>query len=304
VLPAITVAESAPTTDTDPVAFLQAHLATAAFKDVTPSTILAVFYPSTTPLADSCAATTPGYGGYHESFNNGGKQQPYAVVSECANYGPLKSAADMVSVAVSHEIIEAVTDPYPTSNAAYETLDKSPAGFAMGIFLQGNTENGDMCAINAGFGRGPAAFPYLMQRGWSNKAAMAGNLDPCSPDIRPAQPYVGAYPVMPDMVTVSGGRTGPGIVIPVSQSKTVEVDLFSFEPTPAFTVSARQASDVIPPTLTFSWDATTGKNGDKLHLTITSVAAGQGGDDSFIVQASLPGTTDTQKPSWAGVVTH
>jgi hypothetical protein len=303
VLPAVTVSEAAPTMDTDPVAFLQSQLSTAPFKNITPSTILAVFYPSSTPLSGSCAAMTHGYGGYHESFKNGMNDQPFAVVTECANYGPLTSAADMVSVAMSHEIIEAVTDPYPSGNAAYSGIDNSPAGFAMAIMLQGNDENGDMCAINAGFGRGPASFPFLMQRGWSNKAAMAGNLDPCSPDIRPAQPYVGAYPVMPDMVNVTGS-TGPGIQIPVGQSKTVEVDLFSFEPTGDFDLLARQASSVIPPTLTFSWDKTSGKNGDKLHLTITAVTASSNGYDTFIIVASLPGTTDTQKPAWAGVVTH
>ena len=303
VLPAVTVAQSAPTTDTDPVAFIQGQLGTAPFKDVTPSTIIAVFYPSTTPLAGSCAATTPGYGGYHDAFANGANQQPYAVMAECANFGPITNAVDMVSVAASHEIIEAATDPYPSSKPAYVGLDLGPAGFAMGEFLQGNAENGDMCAINAGFGRGPTTFPFLLQRGWSNKAAKAGNLDPCSPDIRPAQPFVGAYPVMPDTVTITGA-SGPGVVIPVGQSKTVEVDLFSFEPTADFTVLARQASSVNPPTLTFSWDKTTGKNGDKLHLTIKSVTAGAGGHDDFVIQTALPGTTDTQKPAWAGVVTH
>ena len=304
VLPAITVAQAAPTTDTDPVAFIQGQLGTAAFKSVTPSTIIAVFYPSTTPLGGSCAATTPGYGGYHDAFANGANQQPYAVMAECATFGPITNAVDMVSVAASHEIIEAATDPYPSSTPAYVGLDLSPAGFSMGIFLQGNAENGDMCAINAGFGRGPAAFPFLMQRGWSNKAAKAGNLDPCSPDVRPSQPFVGAYPVMPDTVTVPSQGSGQGVIIPVGQSKTVEVDLFTFEPTPDFNVLARQASSVIPPTLTFSWDKTSGKNGDKLHLTITSVKAGTGGYDTFVLQADLPGTTDTQKPAWAGIVTH
>jgi hypothetical protein len=304
VLPAVTVAQSAPTTDTDPVAFIQGQLATAPFKNVTPSTIIAVFYPSTTPLGGSCAATTPGYGGYHDAFTNGSAQQPYAVMAECANFGPITNAVDMVSVAVSHEIIEAATDPYPSSSPAYVGLDLSPAGFTMGVFLQGNAENGDMCAINAGFGRGPAAFPFLMQRGWSNKAAKAGNLDPCSPDVRPSQPFVGAYPVMPDTVTVPMAGTGEGVIIPVGQSKTVEVDLFSFEPTADFNVLARQSSAVNPPTLTFTWDKTSGKNGDKLHLTIKSVTAGSAGYDTFIIVTSLPGTTDTQKPAWAGIVTH
>ncbi len=303
VLPAVTVAQNAPTTDSDPVAFLQSQLGTAGFKNITSSTILAVFYPSKTPLLGSCAAGTPGWGGYHDAFTNGSVQQPYAVMSECANFGSVADALDMVTVAASHEIIEASTDPYPSSNPAYVAIDTGAAGWPMTVLLQGNAEDGDMCTINDGFGRGPASFPFLMQRGWSNKAAKAGNLDPCSPDVRPAQPFVGAFPVMPDTVTIAGGGSGPGVVIAWGQTKTIEVDLFSFEPTPEFTVEARQSIEVNPPTLKFAWDKTTGKNGDKLHLTITAVTATAGGD-TFILQAYLPGATDQQRPAWAGVVTH
>jgi hypothetical protein len=303
VLPAIKMTDVAPTTDTDPASFLQGKLSDPAFANVTPSTILAIFYPSTTPLGGSCAAQKYGFGGYHDSFRNGSNDQPYAVMAECANFGPIVSALDMVTVAASHEIIEACTDPTPQSNPAYVGLDNSGAGFAMSALLQGNAENGDMCAINDGFGRGDASYPFLLSRGWSNKAATAGNMDPCEPDIRPGQPFVGAYPTMPDTVSIQGA-SGPGVVIPVGQSKTVDVGLFTFEPTPDFTVVARQAIEVNPPTLTFAWDKTTGNNGDTLHLTITSVSQGKGGYETFAIQAYLPGTTDTQKPTWAGVVTH
>jgi hypothetical protein len=303
VLPAIKLTEAAPTTDTNPASFLQSKLGDPAFANVTPNTILAIFYPSTTPLQGSCAAQQYGYGGYHDSFRNGGNEQPYAVMTECANFGGVVSALDMVTVAASHEIIEACTDPYPQSNPAYAGLDNSDAAYAMSALLQGNSENGDMCAINAGFGRGDASYPFLLSRGWSNKAAAAGNMDPCEPDIRPGQPFVGAYPSMPDTVSIQGA-TGPGVVIPVGQSKTIDVGLFTFEPTADFTVQARQAHDVNPPTLTFAWDTTTGHNGDTLHLTITSVSQGQGGYETFAIQAYLPGTVDTQKNVWAGVVTH
>jgi hypothetical protein len=128
-------------------------------------------------------------------------------------------------------------------------------------------------------------------------------MDPCEPDIRPGQPFVGAYPAMPDTVNVQG-QSGPGVVVAVGQSKTIDVNLFTFEPTADFTVVARQSVQVNPPTLTFTWDKTTGNNGDTLHLTIKSVSQGQGGYETFAIQAYLPGTTDTQKTTWAGVVTH
>jgi hypothetical protein len=128
-------------------------------------------------------------------------------------------------------------------------------------------------------------------------------MDPCEPDIRPGQPFVGAYPVMPDTVNLQG-QSGPGVVIPVGQSKTIDVKLFTFEPTADYTVLARQSVDVNPPTLSFTWDKTTGNNGDTLHLSIKSVSQSPGGYETFVMQAYLPGMTDTQKTAWAGVVTH
>jgi hypothetical protein len=159
-----------------------------------------------------------------------------------------------------------------------------------------------MCAINSGFVRPGGAYPYLLSRGWSNAAAAAGNLDPCQPGIDPAQPFVGAFPVMPDMVSPQG-TPGPGAIIPVGQSKTVEVDCFSFQQTQPFTVTARQGRSIMPPELGFTWDSTTCTNGDKRHLTITVNSAGQNGYEAFVVEAYLPGATDQQKPGWAGVVT-
>ncbi len=158
-----------------------------------------------------------------------------------------------------------------------------------------------MCTINIGFGRPSTTYPYLLQRGWSNAAAAAGNVDPCQPDLLPTQPFVGVYPVMPDTVHVFG-TSGQGAIIPVGQSKTVEVDCFSFQQTVPFTVSARQTRDIQPPQLSFAWDNTTCVNGDKLHLTITVTTQGSGGSEAFLVHGSLPGVSDPQAPAWAGVV--
>jgi hypothetical protein len=145
----------------------------------------------------------------------------------------------------------------------------------------------------------------LLQRGWSNKAAMAGNLDPCQPDMLPSEPFVGAYLVMPDTVHAGGGgggTSGAGALIAVGSSKTVEVDCFSFQPTAPFTVGAKQRPDVSPAELSFAWDKTTCINGDKLQLTITVQSQGQGGVEPFMVYAQLPDVPDSQMPIWAGVV--
>ncbi len=300
VLPPITLSQNAPTTNPNPASLVSSEIASnAALANVDSNTVIAVFYPSKTPLSGSCAAQAIGFGGYHDSVMTNKGRIPFAVVSECANFGPLTSALDMVTVAGSHEIIEAVTDPF---QSGYPGLDTStPAGWAWDVLLGGNEENGDMCTINTGNGRPSAAYPYLLQRGWSNRAAAAGNLDPCQPDILPAQPFVGAFPVMPDMVN-AGQSIGPGVKIAVGSSETVEVDCYSFEATAPFTVAARQARSIQPPQLSFSWDKTTCLNGDKLHLTITVQSQGMNGVEPFILYAQLPGVSDPQMPTWASVV--
>jgi hypothetical protein len=301
VLPSVMLAQSAPTTgSTSPPSFVGNQVDTnVALNGVDESTIVVVFYPATTPLAGSCAAQSVGWGGYHDSVMTSKGRIPFAVVSECANFGSLKSTLDMVTVAASHEIMETSTDP---TQSAWTSLDTStPSGWAWDVLLAGNEEDGDMCAVNEAFERPSAAYPYLLQRGWSNRAAAAGNRDPCQPDALPAQPFVGAYPAMPDSVQARGG-TGPGALIASGASKTIEVDCYSFEPTAPFTVAARQARSIQPPQLAFAWDRTTCVNGDKLHVTITVQLQGPNGVEPFVVDAQLPSAVDPQMPAWAGIV--
>jgi hypothetical protein len=267
------------------------------FGTPTNETIYVVYYPSTTAITGSCSDPQTGgigYGGYHDSLKAGnGVTVAYGVIAECASFGSsITNALDMVTVAGSHEIIEATTDTVP--GAGYASIDQN--GFALDIFLQGNEENGDLCAVNHAFYRPGNGYPYLLSRGWSNKSAAAG-LDPCQPAL-PAQPYIAAAPVMPDTITAEGS-TGPGVKIPVGSSKTIDVELWSTGPTPPFTVGAKQAIGVTQ--LGFAWDKTTGVNGDKLKLTITVNTKGSRGYEAFVVTANLDGQAT---PVWAGVVTN
>jgi hypothetical protein len=305
VLPAVMLGEAAPTDpNADPASFVSNLIDTnAALANVDSSTLVAVFYPSTVALSGSCMQDlVGGWGGYHAVAHARKGDVPFAVIGECAHFRTLVSALDMVTVAVSHETIEAATDP----GSGFIGLDTTtPAGFAWDALLAGNEENGDMCAISAGYGRPGGSYPYLLQRGWSNKAAMAGNLDPCQPDMLPNEPFVGAYPVMTDTVNAGGGggaTSGAGALIAIGSAKTVEVDCFSFQPTAPFTVGAKQKADVSPPQLSFAWDKTSCVNGDKLHLTITAQSQGQGGIEPFMVYAQLPDVPDSQMAIWAGVV--
>jgi hypothetical protein len=304
-LPPVMLGQAAPTAGSaSPAAFVGNQVDTnPALANVDTSTIVAVFYPSTTPLSGSCAAQTIGWGGYHDSVMTTKGRIPFAVIAECANFASLTSTLDMVTVAASHEIMEAATDPFLS---AWSSLDRStPSGWAWDVLLGGNEEDGDMCSVNASFRRASSDYPYLLQLGWSNRAAAAGNVDPCQPDVLAAQPFVGAYPVMPDTVNVpagGGSSSGPGALIANGSSKTVEVDCYSFQPTAPFTVGARQARTIQPPQLAFAWDRTTCVNGEKLHLTITVQSQPARGVEPFVVYGQLPGAADPQAPVWAGVV--
>jgi hypothetical protein len=95
-------------------------------------------------------------------------------------------------------------------------------------------------------------------------------------------------------------------VIPVNQSKTIEVDLYSDADTGGpWTVSAEDllstyyGSYGFPQTLSFAWDRTQGVNGEKLHLTVT-VTAGSliGGAHAFMILSKL----GTRSVVWPGLV--
>jgi hypothetical protein len=293
---------------TNPAAFVQYLVAGKMLPNVDSSTIVAVFYPSSVRLGGSCADPAVGmdalghplgWGGYHAISQTSQGPIPFGVIAECANYGSDQPALDMVTGAGSHEIIEAATDP---SNGGLTGVDtSSDFGWAMHVLLAGNEENGDMCNIMGGHLRPSMAYPYWLSRGWSNKAVMAGDLDPCQPDDLPAQPFVGAYPVMTDTVNL-GRSSGKGALIAVGASKTIEVDCFSFQATAPFTVGAHQPRRINPPELTFMWDKTTCSNGEKLHLTIAVQSRGANGYEPFTIYTQIPGAADPQKPIWPAVV--
>ena len=212
-------------------------------------------------------------GGAAQSF-------PYAVLPTCAAMGGT-SELDELTDALSHEWIESSTDPYPVTNngadSAYAQVDDDHFAW---LVLGGGLEAGDLCVGEYDAFFEPKELGVTVQRTWSNLLAKEGH-DPCAPDL-PGVAYFNSAPVLSDTVSFTSGFTGPittkGAQIPVGQSKSIEVDLFSDAPTSGpWTVSVVDFISEftgMPPTLDFTWDATQGKNGDKLHLTVT-VKAGE-----------------------------
>ena len=143
---------------------------------------------------------------------------------------------------MSHELLEAITDPFEVS-----AINAAPPGvFPTGVGFTGtdpaniafeyvtSPELMDMCTlIPDGTGHGafytPADFPYTMQRGWSNEAASHWK-DPCLP--APAgEVYFNSVPVLPDTFSfpdifyvLQHDARGQGPAI--GQTKTIEIDLW------------------------------------------------------------------------------
>jgi hypothetical protein len=214
----------------------------------------------------------------------------------CAKFGGL-TGIDAVTATTSHELIEAATDPFPNdqTNAGYAQVDDN---HIIWQFVLGGGEVGDMCAQNQdSFFKQPDIGNYV-QRTWSNAQAAAGH-NPCQPSA--GLPYFNSMPVLTDKVTVGGQLTTKGVTIPVGQSKTVEVDLFSDANTGApWNVTAIDAAQLQqqPAELSFSWDKTSGQNGQKLYLTIKVLKQSQYGAESFLIESQL----GTQSSVWIGLV--
>ncbi len=259
------------------------------------NTIYALFYPSSSTITLQSSTSCSSFGGYHNNIAiNTTQYVAYAVVPNCGNFGGL-TGINAITAPTSHELIEASTDPYPASDQAYGQVDDDHIFW---MFFLGGGEVGDMCAQFSTSFYTPTDLGFAVQRTWSNAAAIAGH-DPCVP--ADGTPYFNTMPVLNDSVSVGGQFTTKGVTIPVGQSGTVELDLFSDAPTSGpWTVSADDAAMLQggTPTLQMSLDRTTGLNGEKLHLTINVMAASQYGAAGFIIRSQL----GSRHTDWFGLV--
>jgi hypothetical protein len=294
------------------------------FADATSSDLFVLFYASTTTIFDGSSASEDAggaqscvaFGAYHSaapvtSEDGGAFYLSYAVVPECvptaaeldAGATPLLSET---TLAASHEMVEAATDPEPdqapawlgTITAIEDRLYTDPwAAWSMSILGSwGELELADMCEGFASSLLNPPGFAYTVQRTWSNAAVRSLSMDPCAPYQNGEVAYFLAQPVfdpnfaqdeaaIPPVYLPEVTFTNPygiitrtqGVTIPVGQSATIPLVLWSQAPiADPWTVDVYDPfvgpPPAVSPNLTFSLDKTTGNNGDVLHLTITSVA--------------------------------
>jgi hypothetical protein len=245
------------------------------------NTIYAVIYPPETTITDNKDCMS--YGGYHDELAYSGGKTSYAVLPRCASFSllPGHGALDILTVALSHELCEAATDPFPTSDPAYSTSNFVGSGWSANAV---GGEIGDMCVLELSSYEMRADVGYWVQRVWSDANALASH-DPCAPDLT-GEVYFSAVPDLAQ-TEVFPGLYMDGITVAPGASATVALHLFSDGPTTGpWTVSVSEPTGAgglepyAPGQLVFSLDKTTGENGDTLALTVKRKALRPGSQAS------------------------
>ncbi len=308
VLPTIMIGATAPTTttDTDLTSELVTNITGTSpiWGAADPSTIYLFLIPQGTTIGDpSGGYGCQDYDGYHDEIAySGSKTVPYAVGCSCPGFdGPAVTPIQERTVAISHELVEAATDPFPNTKPAYGQEDDADIVWTLAT----GGEVADMCEFNLDSYVVPPGSTYMIQRSWSNKAAKAGT-NPCVPVIT-TDPYFNSFPVLPDMLALAGGGVTihtPGVKIPVGSSKTIDIDLFSDAPTSGpwklEVIDGEYAAlGASTPYLQLTLDKSSGQSGDTVHLTIKVLKADtQYGMEPFILSSTLNG----QNNLWMGAV--
>ncbi len=226
----------------------------------------------------SCQA----FGGYHTNVVlPDGTPVAYAVVPRCDGMGD--STLDTTTSAASHEIVEAVTDPYNKENPAFAYVDDAHASW---MFVLGG-EVSDLCAQRSDADYTPEGYPYAVQRSWSNRAARRGE-DPCVP-ASGEKLFTAAF-TLPDTVDLGDGFFGRGVVVPAGESRTLDLELHD-EGAGSMLVDVTDASSMLGHAghSTLTLDKTSGKSGDVLKLTIKAPAGVSSEPELFTVALSKGG---------------
>jgi hypothetical protein len=283
---------------------IQALLSTRIGKNGWPAadndTIFTIFFPQQTQVTYPNVGTScVKFWSYHSEMPlDGGGKAAYAVIPRCPKlFG--WTGFDVVTARAANAIINATTNPFPVTSPGWGVIDDDH--FAWTILP----------------GPGPASLcqwerqgyqalvgGYIVHSTWSNLLAKTDQ-NPCAPQ-HAMDPYFNAAPLFPDVVTVSGGAWGMkktrGIKIPVGQSRTLDVVLFSSAKTAPFSVQAVDGAQVVDPAsapnLDFAWDRDSGVNGEKLHLTIKVIHGGPYGGSNFVIWSQWGSITH----SWWGFV--
>ena len=187
---------------------VRAAIANGSFPMPNVNTAFSFIVPTKTKSTLQGSAGCQAYGGYHaETRIKTGVNQyvPYLINLQCGGFGGV-TAFDSLTEVVSHETSEAATDPHPYFQPGWVQNVGTPLG----------GEISDLCAglsmtypvnVTAPEDGGISDSRYYVTRNWSNKAAAAGNIDPCQP-TPPNRPYFNVA-VNPTDIDVTPDTSNP-----------------------------------------------------------------------------------------------
>jgi hypothetical protein len=274
-------------------------IASGALPPSDANTVYVIFFPSSTSITLQGSASCNAFGGYHNDASllladggvtllpdGGGTDVAYAVIPKCGSGG----ANGFSTVTVSHELIEAATDPHPSDVLTWY-------GYQDAWWSAGGGEVGDVCE-----GRGSVTSgTYKVARAWVNKAA-AESHDGCQPEA-PGEVYF-ATAVPTEVVTgIKDPTGGPDydsdgyMLVTRGQTKTVDAVVFSEGPLPndVSLIVGSEPQGATDPTqlgpiatgVTASLSPTTGHNGTHVTLTIQVASTATPGDYPYLVRSIL-----------------
>ncbi|MEO7112784.1 MAG: hypothetical protein ABI183_20230 [Polyangiaceae bacterium] len=235
-------------------------------------TIFMIFTPPTTTISNEpCTSVL----GYHNSLRvEGNVHVPFGVTQgACTNTEVAPTQLGVEIEVVTHELVEAATDPFPFYEPAYYRVDDDHLAWAVEQNSIEATELNDLCNEPVSISLG--ATSYKLANVWSNREAQAGKF-PCVPSSFGNVPMLTAAAMLPDEVPFNSTLKTKGITLDVGKSATIDVHISSSAPMPnPFTISAVDVASAFykqPPQMTLVLDQSQVQNGDVVHLTITRTA--------------------------------
>ncbi len=280
--------------DADIIPMIQSLVAAGTFPTSDVNALYTIYFPSSTSITLQGATSCQGFGAFHDSApittDGGVVYVAFAIIPDCGGFS---------TDAVSHEIIEAATDPHPTTSMTPPTPSTWYMYDDAWTGGPGGGEAADLCE-----GRPPATQgDDAVAKVWNNVAAM-GSHDPCVPQTDGEIFYGAAVPtqVLTNLPDPTGGG-GPNyssdgfIVMPPGATKDVDVVVFSEAPLPhdvTLVVGSEQAGQTDPMDLapvgagiTATLSQSSGHNGTHVTLTLTVDPTTTTGDYLFVVRAIL-----------------
>jgi hypothetical protein len=282
--------------DIDIIPMVQALVAAGTFPTTDVNALYTMYFPSTTTITLQGAQSCQAFGAYHDSApittDAGIVYVAFSIIPDCGGFS---------TDAVSHETIEAATDPHPTTSMTPPTPSTWYMYDDAWTYGPGGGESADLCE-----GRGPVMQgSNQVTRVWNNLAAM-GSHDPCVPQLAGEIFYSAAVPtqVLTNLPDPTGGPNYSAdgfIVMQPGATKSVDVVVFSEAALPhdlALVLGSEQNGQTDPMDLapvgtgiTASLSQSTGHNGSHVTLSLAVASTTAAGDYPFVVRAILDDST-------------